>query len=401
MGSGQLPREIVDPAERLARLALARSAGIGPVLYFRLLARFGSAREALAALPRLVALGRLPRVRPADLAGAEAELEAAAAHGARVLLHGEPGYPARLGCLEDPPPVLTCLGRAELLDRPAVAIVGARNASANGRSFARRLARELAGSGLVVVSGLARGIDAAAHEGALGTEPSTLAVTACGVDLAYPPENEGLMRRIVEEGLVVSERPMGAEARARHFPRRNRTIAALSLGTVVVEAAERSGSLMTARLAAELGREVMAVPGTPMDPRHRGTNRLLREGTTLVETAADVLDALGPLAAACDVGPGTPRPPARRRHPSPAARQVAAAECREPGEADGPGPEPAGVSELARRVLGHLAPEPVAVDELVRQSGASAADLQQALFELELEGRIVWHPGNRVARTGG
>lgn len=390
---------MTDRGERLARLALARSAGIGPVLYFRLLARFGSAAGALEALPRLVALGRIPRVVPGDTERAEAELALAEARGARVLLHGDPGYPSILDSLEDPPPVLTCLGRHELLERPAVAIVGARNASANGCSFARALARRTADAGLTVVSGLARGIDAAAHEGALAGEASTIAVTASGVDLAYPPENAALMERIAADGLVVSERPMGAEPRARHFPRRNRTIAALSLGVVVVEAAERSGSLMTARLAAELGREVMAVPGTPLDPRHRGTNRLLREGATLVESVEDIRAALGPVVR------GAPPPRAAPR--APAARPAApAAPC--PAEADtmpaAPAPEtaaPAHLSPLARRIDAQLAPEPLAVDELVRQCGAAAAEVQQALFELELEGRIAWHPGNRVARVSG
>lgn len=397
---------MADPQERLARLALARSAGIGPVLYFRLLKRFGSALAALRALPRLVALGRLPRVRPATLAEADAECEAAAKHGAIILLHGEPGYPARLACLDDPPPVVTCLGRVTLFERPAVAIVGARNASGNGRSLARKLACGVAEAGLTVISGLARGIDAAAHEGALGTPASTIAVTASGVDIAYPPENAGLLQRIAAEGLVVSERPMGGEPRAQHFPRRNRMIAALSLGVVVVEAAEHSGSLMTARLATDLGREVMAVPGTPLDPRHRGTNRLLREGAALVESADDVLHALGPLSA----GRITPAPqPTPTRPAPPADRPGGQASTARTFAYDDPRGDaveleervPAHLSPLARLVHSRLAPEPLPVDELVRECGATAADVQQALIELELEGRIAWHPGNRVARAGG
>lgn len=387
-----------DPAERLARLALARSQGIGPALYFRLLARFGSAAEALAALPRLIAAGRLPRVIPATRDRAAAELAAAEAFGAQVVLHGEPGYPPILATLDDPPLVLTYLGRSELLDQPAVAIVGARNASANGCSLARALAKATADVGLTVVSGLARGIDAAAHEGALLGAASTIAVTASGVDIAYPPENAQLLERIAASGLVISERPMRAEPRAQHFPRRNRLIAALSLGVVVVEAAERSGSLMTARLAAELGREVMAVPGTPLDPRHRGTNQLLREGATLVESASDIVSALGPAAR------GTPprhRPSRRRMQSAEVARPACPTRDQPAAAAPAATVADGQLSPLARQIDACLAPEPLAVDELVRQCGVAAAEVQQALFELELEGRIAWYPGNRVARVSG
>ena len=212
-----------------------------------------------------------------------AEIEALAALDGRMLVRSAADYPPLVGALPDAPPVISVRGRAELLRRSAVAIVGARNASANGCAFARMLARELARAGLVVVSGLARGIDTAAHEGALAASGPTVAVIAAGADVAYPPENAALMRRIASEGAVVSERPLGATARAKDFPRRNRVIAGLSLGVVVVEAAPASGSLITARLALEYGREVMAVPGSPMDPRHRGTNQLLRDGAHLVE----------------------------------------------------------------------------------------------------------------------
>ncbi len=375
--------------EKLARIALARSSGVGPIRYFRLLRRFGSALAAHRALPDLMARGRLAPGRIGSLEAAERELATAARIGARLLLHGEPGYPARLAHLADPPPVLAVRGDIALCEGPAVAIVGARNASANGRAFARQMARELAAAGILVISGLARGIDTAAHEGASAQAGGTAAVVACGLDIAYPPENAELMRMIGESGLLLSERPFGEPPRARHFPRRNRLIAALSLAVVVVEAAERSGSLMTARLAGELGREVMAVPGTPLDPRHRGTNRLLREGAALVQSAAEVLELLDGLPEALQppmaagAMPVLPEPPRVARRELPAAA------------AD------AGVSPLLERLESCLAPEPLAVDELVRQCQASAADVQEALLELELAGRIAWHPGNRVSRTAG
>jgi DNA processing protein len=265
--------------------------------------------------------------------------------------------------------------------------VGARNASANGRMFAHNLAGELAAAGLLVVSGLARGIDAAAHDGALAAGAPTVAVIASGVDVAYPSDNAELMERIVGAGAVVSERPLGAVPQARHFPRRNRLISGLSLGVVVVEAAPQSGSLITARLAAEQGREVMAVPGSPLDPRHRGTNQLLRDGATLVESAADVVAALGPLA----VAPARPRERAPQRagpqkHPTPAQ----------------PSPEPQiNGTDVLGRVCERLGPEPLLVDELIRQCRASTSEVQRALMELELDGRLERHPGNRVSLAAG
>ena len=378
------------PEEKLARIALARSSGIGPVLWSRLLRRFGSGRAAHRALPGLVARGEIRDGRIASLAEAEREIAAAARLGARILVFGEPGYPARLAHLSDPPPVLRLRGDPVVLEAPAVALVGARNASANGRAFARTMARELADAGLLVVSGLARGIDTAAHEGALGRPGGTAAVLACGLDIAYPPENAALTEAIAAAGLLLSERPFGEPPRAKHFPRRNRLIAALSLAVVVVEAAERSGSLMTARLAAELGREVMAVPGTPLDPRHRGTNRLLREGAALVQSAAEVLELLDGLGGM------------RRPSPAVAAATVPPSAERADGRPGGAaGKDPSVSPRLRERLESCLAPEPLAVDELVRQCQASAADVQEALLELELAGRITRHPGNRVSRTAG
>jgi DNA processing protein len=270
--------------------------------------------------------------------------------------------------------VLAVLGDVAALHGPAVAIVGARNASTNGCRFAKALAAELAAAGLVVVSGLARGIDTAAHEGALAAGGRTVAVIASGVDVPYPAENEPLARRVAEQGAVVSERPLGAAPQARHFPRRNRIIAGLALGVVVVEAAPGSGSLITARLAAEQGREVMAVPGSPMDPRHQGTNALLRDGASLVQGAVDVLELLRPLMG----------PPRRPPMPRPQAR---------PGVV----PPSAPADALPERLVERLGPEPVALDDLVRDSGASVAAVQDALLELELAGRLERHPGNRVA----
>ena len=224
-----------------------------------------------------------------------AELTALHRLGARLVCWGEPTYPSALAQIEDAPPILTVLGRPDLLDRPMVAVVGARNASANGRRLARELAAGLGQGGLVVVSGLARGIDAAAHLGAL--ETGTVAVVAGGVDIVYPEENRGLYDALRRQGAIVAELPLGSEPQARHFPRRNRIISGMALGVLVVEAAARSGSLITARYALEQGREVFAVPGSPLDPRCRGANDLLRRGAVLTETAEDVLSQLGPLAA--------------------------------------------------------------------------------------------------------
>jgi DNA processing protein len=243
----------------------------------------------------------------------------------------------------------------------------------------------------VVVSGLARGIDAAAHEGALAAGAPTIAVIASGVDVAYPSENAELMERIAATGAIVSERPLGAVPQARHFPRRNRLISGLSLGIVVVEAAPQSGSLITARLAAEQGREVMAVPGSPLDPRHRGTNQLLRDGATLVESAADVLAALGPLA------PHRPRPTARPAPNAEIQTSRPTTERKTPASPRLPLQSGASGADLVGRLCERLGPEPLLVDELIRQCQASTAEVQRALLELELEGRLERHPGNRVS----
>jgi DNA processing protein len=361
-------------AERLDRLRLIRSENVGPITFRHLLRFYGTARAALEALPELAR--RAGRARPIRLCpAAEAEREAAALadFGGRLVCHGEAAYPRPLAAIEDAPPVLAVKGEAALLGRHAIAIVGARAASANGRHIAETLAAALGAAGFVVVSGMARGIDAAAHRGALAT--GTIAAQAGGLDVCFPDENRAIYDAISERGLLVSEQPFGTRPLARHFPRRNRIVSGLARGTVVIEAALRSGSLITARMALEQGREVFAVPGSPLDPRSRGANDLLRQGAVLTESADDVIRALGGA-----LGP-------------------AAAEPAEPPAALPPPSE----SELDRariRVIEALSPSPTAVDDLVRQCQLSAPVVAAVLLELELGGRIERHAGNRVARLG-
>ncbi|MGH6900030.1 MAG: DNA-processing protein DprA [Geminicoccaceae bacterium] len=388
---------VLSRSEKIDWLQLCRSGGVGPQTFFKLLRRFGSARRALDELPRLAReAGGEDRWRRCQRDEAEDELAATLDLGCALIAQGEPGYPRRLAEIADPPPLLIVRGRVELLEHPAIAVVGARNASGNGRMFARGLASELAAAGLLVISGLARGIDAAAHEGALSAGAPTIAVIASGVDVAYPSDNAELMERIAATGAIVSERPLGAVPQARHFPRRNRLISGLSLGVVVVEAAPNSGSLITARLAAEQGREVMAVPGSPLDPRHRGTNQLLRDGATLVESAADVVTALGPLA---------PDPNRRTTRATGRTDMRATGRTEEFERPAAPAPLPlepaAGGSDVIGRVCERLGPEPLLVDELIRQCQASTAEVQRALMELELDGRLERHPGNRVSLAAG
>lgn len=357
------------PADAVARLRLIRSENIGPITYFQLLARFGSAQAAIDAIPDLAARGggRAPRL--AARAEVEREIDTVARFGARHLFLGEGAYPPLLAELETAPPALVVKGDLTLLERQAVAIVGARNASAAACRFARQLAHDLGAAGAVIVSGLARGIDSAAHDGAL--DSGTIAVIAGGIDVVYPPENEARQAAIAERGLLIAEQPPGVEPRARHFPYRNRIIAGLTHGTVVVEAAPKSGSLITARQATEFGREVMAVPGSPLDPRAQGCNVLIRDGATLIQSAEDVLEALSPLG-------GRP------------LRQV---------ERDyrAPGPS-ADADDAARRaILDLLGPTPVQLDELIRQSGLAPAIVHTVLLELELAGRLERHAGGRAS----
>jgi DNA processing protein len=340
---------------------LCRTETIGPISFYALLRRFGSARAALDVLPRLARRGdRANTVTPVTRAEAEAEFATLDRAGARLVCWGEPGYPSALATVEDAPPILTVLGQAELLRRPMIAVVGARNASANGRRFARELA-------------------AALGRGAL--ETGSVAVVAGGVDVVYPEENRGLHDALASRGAVVAELPLGTEPQARHFPRRNRIISGMALGVVVVEAAARSGSLITARLALEQGREVFAVPGSPLDPRSRGCNDLLRHGATLTESAEDVLSLLEPQLRGIEP-----------LHPIPAVA-IPAAPHLPPPVVVGPIRDEDGI-EL---ILEKLGPTPVAVDELVRQCQLSAATVATLLLELELAGRVERHPGNLVS----
>ncbi len=368
----------LDDIERLAWLRLIRSENVGPVNFRRLLARFGDATSALEALPDLVRRGggRRP-IRIYTAAAAERELAALEAIGGRLLAVVEPDYPPALAALDHAPPVIMVLGRTELLQQRAVAVVGARNASANGRRLARDLAGGLGRAGFLVVSGMARGIDTAAHQGAL--ETGTAAVVAGGLDVVYPPENDTLHREIAARGVLVSEMPPGTVPQARHFPRRNRLISGMSLGVVVVEAAPRSGSLITARLALDQGREVFAVPGSPLDPRARGCNDLLRNGAVLTETAADVMAALD----------GMLRPLPR----APEGVETGDAEAEEEAaEAMSERPE-----QARREICELLAASPVMVDEVIRRCQLSPAVVNTVLLELELAGRLERHPGNRVS----
>jgi DNA processing protein len=353
---------------RIARLRLLRSAQIGPVTYRQLLARYRTAEAALEALPMLAARGGGRPPVLADAGDIRREIAATERLGARYLFLDDADYPPLLAELDNAPPALILRGDLTLAARTTVAMVGARNASAAACRFARQLAQALGDAGVTIVSGLARGIDTAAHVGSLAT--GTIGVIASGIDVVFPPENADLQEQVAREGLLVAEQPPGTEPRARHFPYRNRIIAGLASGTVVVEAAPKSGSLITARLAAEAGRDVMAVPGSPLDPRAQGCNLLIREGATLVQTADDVLEMLRPIDARLVRAPNTPFA--------------------------GPPPRDAEVGD--RRIVTELlGPVPVPVDELIRQSGLAAPVVQTVLLELELAGRLERHAGGRVS----
>ena len=362
--------------EAFARIRLLRSPNIGPVSYGQLLRRFGTASAALDALPDLAARGRGP-YRPAPEARIEAEVAAIRKAGARYLFHDSPDYPPLLTQADGAPPILTARGAAGLARRPAVAVVGARKSSAAAVKLSRMFAAALAEAGYVVVSGLARGIDGAAHHGALAAGAAgggTIGVIASGIEIAYPPEHAALQEDIANRGLLLAEQPAGTEPLARHFPSRNRIIAGIAAGTLVVEAAWKSGSLITARLAGEMGREVMAIPGSPLDSRSHGCNQLIRDGAILVQTPDDVIELLQGFA-------GTPR-----------------STFREAGAGFAQG-----VDELANDpadLAALLTTAPIAIDELIRQSGEAPAAVQLALLELELAGRLLRHAGGRVSLAG-
>lgn len=368
--AGHQPK--LDDAQRLAWLRLIRSENVGPASFRALINRFGSAEAALEALPELAARGgSRRRVAIAGADAAQAEMVRAERLGARFLFRGEPDYPPILVVTEGAPPVVAVMGDPDVFKRPGLAVVGARNASLSGIRLTRQLSAEIGRGGFAIVSGLARGIDAAAHEASIGS--GTVGIFAGGLDKPYPKENAPLMRRIVNEGgCLVSEMPFGWKPRAVDFPRRNRIVAALGLGLLVVEAALRSGSLISARLAGELGRLVFAVPGSPLDPRAGGTNRLLKDGAILVTEAADVVEALLPLI------------------PGAAVKTNAMAE--EADEASGDPTE----SERGR-VLQALSPVPAGVDEIVAYADVHPGALQLILLELDLAGRLERHPGGRVS----
>lgn len=359
--------------ERLAWIRLARTPNVGPVTFAQLLMRFGSATAALSEVPRLARRGGGKDFTLASADDANREIDALAKLGGRMIASCEPEFPRGLAALDPPPPLISVLGHDVLLRREMIAIVGARNASALGRKLASRLAADLGAAGFTVVSGLARGIDTAAHEGSL--ESGTSAVVAGGVDIIYPPENTVLYERIKAQGVIVSEMPLGMAPLPRHFPRRNRIISGLARGTIVVEAAEGSGSLITARYALEQNREVFAVPGSPLDPRAKGANRLLREGAVLTETADDVLDVMKPI-----LGGGF-QDPAHKAVTPPAPAELSEAES----------------TRLHALVEEALGPAPVGVDELIRLCAAPAGAVLTILLELELAGRLTRHPGNKVS----
>lgn len=350
----------LDPAERFARLRLARTDRIGPVAFAQLIGRYGSALSALDALPDLVRKSGDASVPP-PVETVEREIAAGEAIGARLLVLGDPDYPEMLAALDPPPPILWTRGRVDLLNQPSVAVVGARIASAGGQRIARGLAQQLGQAGHVVVSGMARGIDAAAHEGALAT--GTVAVLGGGVNDIYPSEHADLYARLTEQGCVVSESPVGARAQARDFPRRNRIISGLSRGVVVVEAEVRSGSLITARLAAEQGRDVFAVPGSPLDPRARGPNELLRQGAILCEGIEDIDRAFNTLRT---------------------LREPPADPMRFDGDID---------DAFLDRVAALLSPTPTPRDEIARALDAPVSQVAAALLELSLSGRADLLPG--------
>jgi DNA processing protein len=363
----------LSDAERLDWLRLIRSENVGPRTFQALLQHFGSAGAALDGLPDLARRGGAAQPgRICSQADAARELDTARDLGIALIALGEPDYPPHLQAIHDPPPLIAVAGALATLARPSIAIVGSRNASAVGIKMAERLARDFGANGFIVVSGLARGIDAAAHRGSLAS--GTVAVLAGGLDRVYPEEHADLLASVTAAGAAISEMPLGWEPRARDFPRRNRLISGLALGVVLVEAAARSGSLITARFALEQGREVFAVPGSPLDPRAEGTNRLLKQGATLVTEAADVVTVLEPI-----------------------LKRPAGLLAEEPDATDAPAPLPEPGDDQRQRIVALLGPSPVGIDDLVRLSGASPAVVRMVLLELTLAGRLERHGDGMVS----
>lgn len=366
----------LSESQRMHWLRLIRSEQVGPATFRDLINHFGTAEQALEALPGLARRGGAAgRIRVAPLSDIESELDQAARLGARFIAMGEPDYPPWLRSIDSAPPVILAKGHLAALKMPMIAIVGARNCSVIGRKMTLRLARDLGEAGYGIASGLARGIDGVAHEASLQT--GTIAVLAGGLDRIYPPEHESLAEQITPKGCLISEKPLGWTARAQDFPRRNRIVSGLSLATIVVEAARRSGSLITADLALKQNREIFAVPGSPLDPRAAGPNQLIKQGASLVTTAKDVIDALRPIQ-----GDAFPDPPAA------ALQEGAAAKVSNLSDHDRNG------------ILDALSTAPVDTDALIRVTGLDSGAVYLALLELDLAGRLARHPGNKVSLNG-
>ena len=378
-------------SERIARLRLIRSQNVGPRTYSHLMRRFGTAIHALEALPELAARGGRAGYVACPMTEIEAELDAALVMGAEMLQLGDKLYPNLLAQFEPAPPVLWVKGKSGLLSKSAVALVGSRNASALGIRTARRLARELGQTGHVVVSGLARGVDAAAHEASLTT--GTVAVLAGGLDRPYPPENADLHARIAEDGVILTEIPFGTEPSGKHFPRRNRLIAGLALGVVLVEAAARSGSLITARFALEQGREAMACPGAPEDPRSAGCNALIRDGAALIRHAGDIEEALAAPRALTLMEDGGEFDFDAENFGDNAMRDDYDALSDFDEEGDGLGEE-----ALGEQIIELLGSHAVEIEDVARQCGASPQEISLAILELDLAGRVEILPGGMIAR---
>jgi len=359
--------------ETLDWLRLIRSQNVGPITFYKLLERFGTAGAALNALPDMAKRGGSKTFKAYPKTDAEAEIEALAKIDGQIVLRTDADYPPLLSQVEDAPPVLGVLGHSHLLKKRTIAIVGARNASLNGKNFARQIAADLGAAGLLIASGMARGLDAAAHQGAM--DSGTVAVLGGGVDVIYPRENEALYHELKERSAIISEVALGTKPQARHFPRRNRIISGMARGTVVVEASLKSGSLITARMALEQGREVFAVPGSPNDPRAAGCNKLLKDGANLTQNAEDVLDVLRPILSS----PLSEPKPLRFK------------------QKEASTPDDVEIDKARAEVQEMLSPAPVTVDELVRNCQFSPAAVSLVLLELELAGRLERHPGNRVS----
>lgn len=364
----------LSKTEKRDWLRLARTENVGPITFRQILRRFGSAEAALKAVPDMARRGGKRNLTLPPQSAIDDELERIEKIGAKLIGWNEPDYPEALAVIEDAPPLITVRGNVSLLHKRSIGIVGTRNASLNGRKMAETLAHDLGREDIAIVSGMARGIDTAAHKASL--ETGTIAVLAGGVDIVYPQENQTLYDRLIETGCVLSDMPLGLEPFSKLFPRRNRLISGLSLGVIVVEAALQSGSLITAQMALDQGREVFAVPGSPLDPRAAGTNHLIRQGAVLTEKATDILNHIHALP---------------RRLAEPPANDFMGN--------SGPTDENV-LAEAREKILENLSPSPVSVDELARQCFVSPSVVLTVLLELELSGRIERQPGNKVAMIG-